>query len=248
MHFHGILFDLGNTLLHFDGDIDEMIARADRSLAESLFAAGLAIDKDLFVREFRHRLSTYHQAREEDLIEHTTHRILEQVLADFGFTNVRESIIQEGLKKLYHISQNHWIPELDALPTLEMLQQSGYRMGVISNAGDDADVQRLVDKAKIRPYFDFIITSAVCGFRKPDPKIFQHALDKWGYSAKQTAMVGDTLHADILGANQVGIFSIWITRRADRPDNTANQAEIIPNATIHTLAELPGALKKHVSF
>lgn len=242
MHFQGILFDLGNTLLHFDGDTAEMIARADRALAESLSSSGLEFNKNQFVREFRHRLSTYHQVREEDLIEHTTERILEQVLADFGFANVEDSIIQEGLKKLYHVSQNHWIPEKDALPTLETLKQRGCRMGIISNAGDDADVQLLVDKANIRPYFDFIITSAVCGFRKPDSKIFQHALDKWGYSAAQTAMVGDTLHADILGANQIGIYSVWITRRADRPDNNANQQNIFPNATIHTLAELPELL------
>lgn len=244
MRFQGILFDLGNTLLHFDGDTAEMIARADKALAESLFSSGLELDKDQFVREFRHRLSTYHQAREEDLIEHTTRHILEQVLADFGFKGVQERIIQEGLKNLYHVSQNHWIPEIDALPTLEALKQSGCRMGIISNAGDDADVHLLVDKAKIRPYFDFIITSAACGYRKPDPRIFRHALSKWGYSPEQTAMVGDTLHADILGANQAGIFSVWITRRADRPDNNANQARIIPNASIETLAELPGLLHK----
>lgn len=242
MQFQGILFDLGNTLLHFDGDTAEMIARADQALAESLYSSGLELNKDQFAGEFRRRLSTYHQVREENLIEHTTQHILEQVLADFGFSDVQESIIQEGLKKLYHISQNHWIRESDALPTLEALQQSGHRMGIISNAGDDADVQLLVDKAKFRPFFDFIITSAACGYRKPDSKIFQHALSKWGFSATQTVMVGDTLHADILGANQAGIFSVWITRRADRPDNNANQARIIPNAVIKTLTELPELL------
>ncbi|MEJ2757624.1 MAG: HAD family hydrolase [Anaerolineales bacterium] len=242
MHFQGILFDLGNTLLHFDGDTAEMIARADQALAESLSNSGLNINQAQFIREFRYRLSTYHQVREEDLIEHTTRHILEQVLSDFGFTHVQERIIQKGLKNLYHVSQNHWIPENDTLTTLEALQLRGCRMGIISNAGDDADVQMLVDKAKIRPYFDFIITSAACGYRKPDSKIFQHALGKWGFSAAQTAMVGDTLHADILGANQAGIFSVWITRRADRPDNNANQARIKPNAAIETLAELPELL------
>ncbi len=247
MRFHGIIFDLGNTLLHFDGDTSEMIARADQALASSLLSAGIMIDKERFAREFRYRLSTYHQEREIDYIEHTTYRILEQVLADFGFPHVPEHILQEGLKKLYHVSQNQWIPEEDARPTLEALRQNGYRLGIISNAGDDADVQLLVDKASIRPYFDFIITSAVCGYRKPDPKIFRHALAQWDRTPAETVMVGDTLHADILGANQLGIFSVWITRRADRPDNNADKDKIIPNATIQTLAELPGLLGSSTS-
>lgn len=243
MRFKGILFDLGNTLLHFDGDVAEMVARADQALALSLISSGLLLEKDHFAKEFRHRLSTYHLEREIDFIEHTTRRILEQVLADFGFPDVPDAILDEGLKHLYHVSQNHWIPEEDARPTLETLRQSGLRLGVISNAGDDADVQRLVDNARIRPYFDFIITSAAVGCRKPDASIFELALGKWGISPTETAMVGDTLHADILGANRVGIFSVWITRRANRPDNNANRAGITPDATIHTLAELPALLE-----
>lgn len=242
MQFKGILFDLGNTLIHFDGDMAEMIARADRALADSLIQSGLLFEKEAFMKEFRHRLSTYHLEREVDYIEQTTHRILERVLADFGFPDVPDAILEEGLKKLYFVSQNHWIPELDARPTLEALQQSGLRLGIISNAGDDADVQLLVDKARFRPYLDFIFTSAAVGCRKPDQTIFRLALDRWGFTPAETVMVGDTLHADILGANQVGIFSVWITRRANRPDNNANRATIQPAATIETLAELPALL------
>ncbi|MCB2178453.1 HAD family hydrolase [bacterium] len=244
MAIKGILFDLGNTLLHFDGDVAEMVANADQALAQSLIQSGLALDKAHFVKEFRHRLSTYHLEREIDFIEHTTRRILQQVLSDFGFLDVPDAIITEGLKKLYFVSQTHWIPEVDAIPTLAALRQSGLKLGIISNAGDDADVQHLVDKAEIRPYFDFIITSAAVGCRKPDRSIFELALNKWGFSPDETVMVGDTLHADILGANQVEIFSVWITRRANRPDNNANRATITPDATIPTLAELPALLEQ----
>jgi len=53
-------------------------------------------------------------------------------------------------------------------------------------------------------------------------------------------MIGDTLEADILGANRLGIFSIWITRRADTragipPDST-------PDAVIASLSDLPPLL------
>ena len=61
--------------------------------------------------------------------------------------------------------------------------------------------------------------------------------------AEEAAMVGDTLDADILGSNRMGIFSVWITRRSDTPANRANAGTIKPDAEIETLAELPGLLR-----
>jgi FMN phosphatase YigB (HAD superfamily) len=51
-------------------------------------------------------------------------------------------------------------------------------------------------------------------------------------------MVGDTLNADILGANQSGLISIWLTRRADTAANRKNRPKIIPEIEIDSLSEL----------
>jgi FMN phosphatase YigB (HAD superfamily) len=59
---------------------------------------------------------------------------------------------------------------------------------------------------------------------------------------QQVAMVGDTLGADILGAKNAGIYSIWITRRANTPANRAHAETIIPDARISELCELPSLL------
>lgn len=72
-------------------------------------------------------------------------------------------------------------------------------MGLVSNAGDDADVQNLVDKAQIRPFFQVILTSVKEGIRKPDPKIFWKALEALDAQPEEAVMVGDNLGADILG-------------------------------------------------
>jgi FMN phosphatase YigB (HAD superfamily) len=53
-------------------------------------------------------------------------------------------------------------------------------------------------------------------------------------------MVGDSLEADILGANQMGIYSIWITRRVSLPDE--GDLTIQPQAVIPTLDLIPGLL------
>jgi HAD superfamily hydrolase (TIGR01662 family) len=156
---------------------------------------------------------------------------------------------------MYAVTQQNWVLEDDAIPTLEMLRERGYRLGMISNTSDDKNVQQLVDRWGLRSYFDFIVTSAGCGIRKPDERIFRSALDHFEVLPEATAMVGDTLEADILGANQIGMYSIWITRRIAGPDpapglrrkrsgelSGQSSPPIQPDATVSTLSAIPSIL------
>lgn len=240
--FEAIIFDLGSTLIYFEGDWSEIMYRASQILYQQLEKAGLKLDQKHFLREYHQAVNAYYQERESEFIEHTTHYILRNLLTEWGYPEVPDQILRHALKAMYAVSQEHWHPEPDAVPTLKALQERGYRLGLISNAADDTDVQTLVDKAKIRSFFDKILTSAGEGIRKPNPQIFQKLLDYWDLPPTQTAMVGDTLGADILGAKNAGIFSIWITRRADTPANHAHSDTIHPDATIDALNELPGLL------
>ncbi len=87
-------------------------------------------------------------------------------------------------------------------------------MGLISNAGDDQDVQQLARRFGIAKYFDFILTSAACSYRKPHRRIFEIALSNWYFLPSEAVMVGDNLDADVRGAQSVGLFTVWISRRA----------------------------------
>jgi HAD superfamily hydrolase (TIGR01549 family) len=240
--FEAIIFDLGNTLIYFDGEWSQVLLQADQALLQSLRDSGLALE-DNFGDVFRERLERYYREREMEFIEYTTWYILRSLLEDWGYMDVSDDTIRQALSELHSVSQAHWLPEDDMMPTLSQLQAQNYRLGMISNAGDDADVQALVDKAKIRPFFDIILTSASLGIRKPNPEIFKRVLDYWKIQPSRVVMVGDTLGADILGAKNAGIFSIWITRRANTPANLAHQDTIWPDARISQLNELPGLLE-----
>ena len=242
-HFKAIIFDLGGTLIYFEGSWPEVMAEAGMELHRSLSEAGLDLDQDAFMQEFHTQLETYYVERESDYREYTTLYVVQKVLQVWGYLDVEESVIRGGLQAMYAVTEGHWHVEQDAALTLETLGEKGYRLGLISNAGDDADVQTLVDNANLRDYFDLIITSAAEGIRKPSAHIFHKMLNYWGIEPAQAAMVGDTLSADILGARKAGLYSIWITRRADTPANQALAAEIIPDVTIATLSELPGLLE-----
>jgi HAD superfamily hydrolase (TIGR01549 family) len=201
------------------------------------------MDESPFLQDFRSRIEHYHSERQSEFIEYTTEYFSRAVLADWGYSQVPEAVIRSALRAMYSVSQAHWHIEADTLPTLEYLRRAGYRLGMISNASDNEDVQTLVDKAGVRDFFDFILVSASVRVRKPNPEIFRMALAHWGMLPAHAAMVGDTLGADILGAKNAGIFSIWITRRADNPANQAHLDTIQPDAQIATLDELPGLLQ-----
>jgi HAD superfamily hydrolase (TIGR01549 family) len=238
-----LLFDLGNTLMYFYGTWPEVMARADRGLLSALQDLGFNLEEADFLRIFRSRLNAYYEERESEFIEQTTAYVLGEVLAEFDIKDVSHEMIEKSLESMYAITQQHWIVEEDALSTLENLKLAGYPIGYVSNAGNDADVQKHIDRGNLRQFSDFVLSSAACGVRKPNPRIFEFALANWDFQPEEVAMIGDTLGADVLGAKNAGIFSIWITRRADAPGNRAHADTIIPDALIASLSELAPLLK-----
>jgi len=242
--FDLLVFDLGSTLIYFDGDWPEVFARANAELLQHLGAASLGLPGEDFLREFNARLGSYYAERDSEFIEYTTGYVLRTLLGELGFPDYPEAKLRAALQAMYAVSQSHWHPEEDVIPTLAALRQQGYRLALISNAADDADVQALIDKAGIRPFFEMIVTSAAAGIRKPNPQIFRIVLEKLGVASGRAAMIGDTLGADILGAQNAGLFSIWITRRADAAANRAHAEVIQPDAVIETLGQLPSLLSQ----
>jgi HAD superfamily hydrolase (TIGR01549 family) len=189
-------------------------------------------------------MNQYYQERDSEFIEYTTLYVLRSILVEHGFPFISEEVLRPALKAFYANSQAHWHPEADAGATLEVLTKRGYRLGLVSNASDDEDVQTLIDKGGFRPFFEVIITSAALGIRKPNPKIFLHVLERLGVPPTRAAMVGDNLGADILGARNAGIYSVWITRRAETAANRDHEDTIIPDAAIAALSEIPELLKE----
>jgi putative hydrolase of the HAD superfamily len=243
MSLQAVLFDLGSTLLYYDIPwLPESFHEATLAMTAALAQAGLKLSQPDFTEAYEAREYSYYKERDTEFLEFASAYILRTVLEDFGYPDVPEEVIHTALRAMYAISQSHWQVEEDTLPTLQTLKRQGYRLGIISNASDDRDVQTLVDKAQIRPFFDFIIVSAAVGIRKPHPRIFRMALDHWNLAPSQVVMVGDTLGADILGAHNAGMRGIWITRRANKAANRDHLDTILPDSQIASLAELPDLL------
>lgn len=221
---------------------DGIILQADEALTNYLCEQGMELNLSSFPREFRKRLGQYFKKREKDLLETTYSFVLRDVLTAKGYEDVPDTIIRNALDRLFAITQTNWILEEDSLPTLQKLEESGYRLGMISNAGDDQDVQQLAQRFDISRYFDFILTSAACSYRKPHPRIFELALSNWYLLPSEAVMVGDNPDADIRGAKNAGLYAVWISRRAGIQNG--DPLPVRPDASLSTLIELPALLER----
>jgi HAD superfamily hydrolase (TIGR01662 family) len=237
-----VIFDLGGTLMYERAGWDGITAQADEALTNYLREQGLELNLSTFPREFRKRLDRYFRKREKDLLETTYAFVLRDVLTDKGYGDIPEDTVRNALDRLFAVTQTNWILEEDTLPTLKKLETDGYRLGLISNAGDDQDVQQLARRFDIAQYFDFILTSAACSYRKPHPRIFELALSNWYFLPSEAVMVGDNLDADIRGAKSAGLYAIWLSRRAGLQNG--DTLPLQPDASLSTLSELPALLDR----
>jgi putative hydrolase of the HAD superfamily len=235
-----VIFDLGGTLMYERASWHDITAEGDEALTKYLITQGMELNLSTFPVEFRRRLGEYFSQREQDLLETSYTFVLIELLKDKGYTNLPDDVVRKALDSLFTITQTNWMLEDDALPTLKKLEKDGYRIGLISNAGDDQDVHQLLQRFGIASYFDFILTSAACSYRKPHPRIFELAIANWYFLPSETVMVGDNLDADIRGAKSAGLYAVWISRRAG--SSSEDQPRVQPDATVSTLSELPALL------
>ena len=86
--------------------------------------------------------------------------------------------------------------------------KSKYTLHIITNGFKDVQVIKMTS-SNLLPYFSEVITSECVGCIKPDKRIFTHALERAGVTAKDSLMIGDSLEADILGAQNAGIDQVF---------------------------------------
>jgi len=106
-----------------------------------------------------------------------------------------------------HYNPEHTVPA-DAHPTLMALQEKGYILGIITNRS--RPVHEEVEALGLTPYFDLILAAGEVNTFKPDPGIFEHALNQVEVQPQASLYVGDNYYADIVGAARAGLHPVLI--------------------------------------
>jgi len=116
-----------------------------------------------------------------------------------------------------HIRRNMSISEYKRIllpgaeELLNYLSKSGFRLAVISN--NDGKTAEKCEQVGIAQYFEIIIDSTNVNIIKPDKDIFLLASQKLGIDTLDMLHIGDLYGADILGARNAGIETIWLNHK-----------------------------------
>jgi HAD superfamily hydrolase (TIGR01549 family) len=241
MKIQGVVFDLGNTLMYLDADPEEVINQGVAEMIAFFKHKRVRLDEvrlgEAFLAERRAGRELVYQTDREVPCGESLRAALDKVQAP----PEAYKLIGEAVRAYFRPEEAAWKAYPDARTVLKQLSRQGSRLGLLSNATDDAFVQRLVNRLEFRPWLSPVFSSAGLGFRKPVRDVFDLILSRWNLSPGATAMVGDTLDTDILGAQNAGMRSILITAD-EAPGNDAYRERIIPNASIARLQELPELL------
>ena len=140
-----------------------------------------------------------------------------------------------------HYSKNAWrfavaFEGLDE--AFNEVRALGAKIGIVTNGSSDIQLRSLLALNLDRLVDDYIISEAV-GLRKPDARIFHLAARNLSVRTTDCIFVGDSPVADIQGAKQVGMKTIWFPNGAVWPSDGSERAD----AEIHSLFELGGVLK-----
>jgi putative hydrolase of the HAD superfamily len=100
-------------------------------------------------------------------------------------------------------------------------------LAVVTDA-QSAYARAELHKVGLLDYFDPIVVSGDHGYRKPDPRLFQMALDRIGVAAEDAVYVGNDRYRDIFGARQVGMRTVLV----DSDQGTKTHADAVPDYTI----------------
>ena len=185
-----------------------------------------------------------------DETEPDSRRIKEMIsstdITEEDYREKRFEMIQKGLNgdlstiEYFGLTKTPWhseeeVPYPDVVSTLTELKQRGYKLGVVANQKYGTE-QRLKNWNLLQ-FFDFIAASAELGMAKPEPAIFEWALEQADCHPQNVVMVGDRLDNDMAPANRFGIHSVRLLSGLGAY-HKPQSADEKPEYTISSLAEL----------
>lgn len=210
-------FDMGNTLLDFHQGMtdDEKDQVGLRYLKEALEMMQVKVSLESLNDNFLKPLNDYGILRLKTLKEVDVSPLLKQY-GDFSKTEILNLI-----KAFYKAYKESIVINSNAQSLLAYLKSKGKRIGIISNCYLPGLVyQDIFKETGLDDYIDFYVFSYDVTYRKPRKEIFLEAIKKAGFPLEACLMVGDGLKPDILGAETIGLDSVWYNPY-HRPQNHA---------------------------
>ncbi|MEI6045875.1 MAG: HAD family hydrolase [Chloroflexota bacterium] len=163
---------------------------------------------------FRARIGWIHE-RVDSRIPTLSHEIFEQIEAALG--------------KLIALHPPFLI-EKDLPQTLQLLKESGYQLGVISNSGTitGKNMRRALKVLGLVDFFDLLVFSEEVRIAKPHPGMFNYIITKMELAPSELLHIGDNLRADVGGAIGAGCRTLHYSSASSSEVPSLNLIKYLP--------------------
>ena len=228
-----LIIDLDDTILDSDGNADDVWFQVCEEFAPRL---GRVSAKDLHatVIDARDWLWKDHErARRGRLnLPQARRDLLTRALTRLAILD--STIVDEMSDRYSYLRDEKLKPFPGALEALGRLKAAGIRMALLTNGSSESQRGK-IDRHDISQFFDHIQIEGEFEIGKPDERAFRNVLDTLGVGPHEAWMIGDNLDFDIHGAQQVGIYAIWM----DAHDNgLPDETTVRPDRIIRSLRDL----------
>lgn len=201
MNIKHVFFDLDHTLWDFEVN--------SKNTFKFIFKRNnIQIDFHSFSKKYKTINENYWKLFREDRISKTKLRYarLKDTFDALGYEIDDRTIDILSEEYIVHLA-NYNILFDGTIELLEYLKPK-YSLHIITNGFEEVQFRKL-KSSEILSYFTNIITSEKIGVKKPNPKIFKYALDLSDAKPNESIMIGDNLEADIMGAKNIGMHTIF---------------------------------------
>jgi FMN phosphatase YigB (HAD superfamily) len=227
-----VLFDLGDTLWDFPNmpPAEVRLARSAEKVEALLRSWNLcdgvdcaALARAIQEADWRQTTEAYHSHLRSPHFP----TLVREAAADHGVRLSAEQALE-----LWHASNvggeflgRRVFP--DSVPTLRSLKARGYRLGTVTNRslGGPPFMEEL-RRHGMADLFETFAISCDDGWLKPAPALYRKALAELDVRPEETVMVGDSLRADVAGAQALGMIAVW-----KRPSRPASEESVLPDGT-----------------
>jgi putative hydrolase of the HAD superfamily len=226
MKVDAVLFDLFDTLLLLQ-DQKVYYPPSLKKLYEFLSDNGISIPFDDFKHAYFEVRDKFYSESRKSLNEPHFNVRVSQTLRKFGHNFDISDPIVVGATAAFAEEFMHYVTlDKEALSVLQKLHGK-YKLGLISNFAIPECCWNLLERFKLRNYFDIVLISGDIDKRKPGAEIFEKALKALGTKAAKAVFVGDMLDLDVVGPKKVGMKTILIQRRPIGKDVDTRPDKII---------------------
>lgn len=205
---NAVIFDLDDTLVNtrraFTGAIDAAMRVLIPELTQQQSAAALAQwrqDRHGHYRAYTQGKCDYWHQREQRMRE---------IAAGLGLVSIETQHVSAWNDAFDHAFAAGWTAFDDARSTVDRLQESGYAVGVLTNA--QAAMQERKMAATGLADLPLVVTMDTFGIGKPDARVFLEACRVLDVDPAAAVYVGDELDTDARGAHAAGLRGMWLAR------------------------------------